>query len=116
MRCGSAAASFSRCFWSCWKSRARFSSGSSAMRLAISVSVISNLSLLQLAQQPGQQIAVGPLQPLLDDGLSEAGHRRGLERGAQGELDAEGLLHARQHLGGEQGMAAQLEEAVAGAH
>src|SRR5687768_6138539 len=98
MRWGSAGCSFSRCFRSCSKRSARFSSGRSAMRLASSVSVISRISVsgawksgvLQLAQQSGQEVGIGLFQLALDDGFRKIGHRLVLEQDAQGELDAEG--------------------------
>ena len=49
------------------------------------------------------------------DGAREVGEARQLEQAAQRELDAEGLAEARDELGGEERVAAELEEAVAGA-
>ncbi len=53
---------------------------------------------------------------LLREERGEAGHGRGLEDVAQGQLHAEGLVDARDRLRGQQRVSAQLEEAVVQVH
>jgi hypothetical protein len=60
----------------------------------------------------GRGREAGAAQHGLLDGQGEAAESGLLEEAAQRDLDGEGAAHARHQLGGEQGVAAQLEEVV----
>ncbi len=63
-----------------------------------------------LRARPRRQRRPGPLGPVEDGG--EPGHGRALEQPPHGEFDAEGAADAGGQPGGEQGVAAEVEEAV----
>ncbi len=64
-------------------------------------------------RRPRRELRPRP-QPLLDPPRHRSQGAR-LEGGAQGEVDSEGRAHPRQHLADQQGVAAEVEEVVAGA-